>query len=136
MIKTTDPAYFNFVLNSPEVRAGGEQDMDMTEAFLTGKVVGYIFDGGCIFYIKKDDGVFEAHTQALKKGRGKALRDFISQTLNDVFTSENAQSVTSFGAHENEPAKKLAAEFLNHDYSDENFEFFKLSRGEWLCRQH
>lgn len=136
MIKTLDPTYFNLVLNAPEVRAGGENYLDVTEAFATGQIVGYQYDGGCMFFVKKDGGIFEAHTQALKSGRGKPLREFIKKAFHDVFCVERAEFITSFGAHKNPAAQKLASEFLTLERSDEEFNYYKLSKGDWLCRQH
>lgn len=135
MIKTLDPTYFNLVLNAPEVRAGGDKYLDVSDLFATGNCVGYTYEGGCIFYVKRGNGIFEAHTQALKSGRGKVLREFIAKTLKDVFETEGAETVTSFGAHTNKPAQRLASEFLRLDGSDDEFNYYKLSREEWLCQQ-
>lgn len=124
--------YMNEICNHPEVNSGGGFILDFTPLFNHG--ITYEYDGGCICYVKTDDGVYEAHTQALKRARGGALRDFIKWTLDDLFKNQGANAVTSYAMHTNPAAKKLALEFLNLVNSDELADYYRLNRGEYLCQ--
>lgn len=127
------PDYLNEVTNHPDVDLGGGFPLDFTPLFNLG--ITYEYDGGCVCYVNTGYGVYEAHTQALKRARGKPLRDFISWTMEDLFKNKGAQAITSYARHTNPAAKKLSREFLNLDRSDELAEYYRLNREEYLCRQ-
>lgn len=126
--------YLNLVCNAPEVRAGREIEIDVSP--LLEKGISYQFDGGAIIYVEVFPGVFEAHTQALKSGRGRILREFIAETLRDLFTRLNAEAVISYAQFGNAPAKKLAEEFLHLVETDESYHHFELTREQYLCRSY
>jgi len=125
--------YMNEISNHPEVNAGNGLKLDFSPLFDKGVI--YQYDGGCIFYVNTGYGVYEAHTQALKRARGKPLRDFISWTFDQLFNSKGAHAVTSYALHENTAAKKLALEFLKFTHSDDVANYYRLNREEYLCQQ-
>ncbi len=126
------PDYLNFVVNHPEVTQSNEF-IDCTELF--NRSIVYEYDGGCIAYYKLGDGIYEAHTQALKSGRGSALREFIKQTLSDLFENRGAKIIKSYAQHDNLPAKKLAKEFGVFTHSDSLFDYFEVTKEVFLCQQ-
>ena len=126
--------YMNEICNHPEVNSGNGQKLDFSPLFGNGVI--YQYDGGCVFYVNTGYGVYEAHTQALKRARGAKLRDFIAWTLSDLFNNRGAHAVTSYALHENVAAKKLALEFLRFTHADEMADYYKLNREGYLCQQH
>lgn len=124
--QTTDTDFLNWILNHDDVRAGGEIDIDAAPFLEHG--IAYSYDYGAVIYVARGNGVFEAHTNAIKQGRGKILREFIQWTLQDMFNNQGAEKVTSFAYDSNPAAKKLAAEFLNQVGN-----LYEISKGEFLC---
>jgi len=125
--------YMNEICNHPEVNSGNGVKLDFSPLFENGII--YQYDGGCVFYVKTGDGVYEAHTQALKRARGAKLREFIDWTLSDLFNNQGAHTITSYALHENIPAKKLALEFSSFTHANEMADYYKLNREDYLCRQ-
>lgn len=129
--ETKDADFLNYICNHADVRAGGENDIDVSPLLENG--IAYSFEHGAIIYAFKEPGIYEAHTQALKVGRGKILREFIKWTLNDLFNFKCVRAVTSYAEHA--AAKKLALEFLKPCGSNEKYDFYRLTREEFLCQQ-
>ncbi len=130
--ETNDVKFLNYICNHPDVRAGGENDLDVS--VLVGNSIAYSYDNGAIIYVIKSPGVYEAHTQALKSGRGKILRKFIAWTLDDLFNKKGAKEVKSYAYHTNPSAKRLALEFLKPNGSNDSTDFFRVTREEYLCQ--
>jgi len=130
--ETKDIDFLNYICNHHDVRAGGEKDIDVS--ILAGNSIAYSYENGAIIYVITSPGVYEAHTQALKSGRGKVLREFIAWTLADLFNNKGAEEVKSYAYHTNPGAKKLALEFLKPNGSNDSTDFFRLTREEYLCQ--
>lgn len=124
--------YLNMVCNAPEVKGSRTESIDVSSLLSNG--IAYQFDGGAIIYVECMPGVYEAHTQALKSGRGNVLREFIAETLKDIFLRLNAEAVISYAEEINKPAKRLASEFLEYNGFDGENHHYKLTRDDYLCR--
>ena len=124
--ETKDVEFLNYIANHQDVRAGGEFDVDVSPLLEQG--IAYSYDNGAIIYVFKGCGIYEAHTQALKAGRGKILREFIRWTLEDMFKNKAAEKITSYAYDSNPAAKKIAAEFLKPCGT-----LYELDREVFLC---
>lgn len=131
--ETKDAEFLNYICNHPDVRAGGDKDLDVSA--LLDRGISYSYENGAIIYAFKEPGIYEAHTQALKAGRGKMLREFIAWTLEDMFKNKGAEMITSFADLENIPAQKLAEVFLKKIHADSNSCYYSIDKAEFYANR-
>lgn len=99
MIRSLDPKPFNVLANHPEIRPwlGGTGPLDLTGivsdpqnfALLTPQI-----DGGYIL-IRRDLGLYEAHSMALSSARGRPMLELAKDGFRYMFTATDAIEITT-----------------------------------------
>lgn len=129
--ETKDAEFLNYICNHPDVRAGGEIDLDVTPLLVQG--IAYSYPNGAIIYAFKEPGVYEAHTQALKEGRGNTLKRFCRWTAEQMFLRDNVEKLVTYAYHTNIPAKKLAEQFGRLVLEDDIASYYELTKGDFYA---
>ena len=115
--------FINSVINHPSVRGGAKvvEDVDLTELIKDPLNIVLTYEYGGFVLIKRDDG-YELHTQALKKGRGKMLREALNEMFDYMF--KRCEKITSMASVDNPAAVALAREFMTEVNKDEEYYYF------------
>jgi hypothetical protein len=94
-----DAIRLNAIVNDPSVRPHvgflGDQNLDLTD--LVRDTANYLIMGqyGCVLFIRLQNGLFEAHTQVLKEGRGQWVIGLAKAAMQWMFTRTDALELVS-----------------------------------------
>ncbi len=125
MIKREFEADFiNSVINHPSVRGGAQviDDVDLSELVKNPNNIVLTYEYGGFVLIRRDDS-YELHTQALKKGRGKMLREALDEMFDYMFS--RCQKITTMASIDNPAAVALSREFMTEVDKDEEYFYFE-----------
>jgi len=84
----------------------------------------------------KGQGVYEIHTMALKHGRGPKLRERVKDMLKYAFEFAKAERLESMAFVDNQPAVKLAEEFMTLDREDAGIKYYFMTAEDYKSRSY
>jgi len=118
-----DAAFINSVINDPAVRGGAKviEDVDLSEFIKDTNNIVLTYEYGGFVLIKRDDS-YELHTQALKKGRGKMLRDALKEMFTYMFA--RCDKITSMTCLDNPASTALSRKFMTEVDKDNEYYYF------------
>lgn len=145
----TDAAHLNSIANHPDVyhwvRGPCEGPLDFSPVIGDDNVYALLGEHGGQVYHRLQPGLFEAHSQFLKQGRGEWAYDATQASLKWMFTRTECMEVVSRVPHGNVAARALAQavglkpDFVNPrgwvmDGKTVAAEIFSLTVQEWMRR--
>lgn len=121
-----DAEYLNEIVNDPAVRGGIKNtlcDLDMSP--MVDDIDNYVltWDGGAFILIDKGEQVYELHTQAMKSGRGKKLREAADEMFE--YMHGRCDKITSMASKDNPAAKALAEEYMTLTHEDDEYYYYE-----------
>lgn len=124
LIRAFDATYINSIINHPSVRYGAKVtgEIDLSEFVKDAKNYVLTYEGGGFVLIPRESS-YELHTQALKEGRGKKLREAAKEMFEYMFN--HCDRVTSMAPHDNPLAIKIANEFMTETHRDDIYIYFE-----------
>jgi hypothetical protein len=129
-----DAEYINAVVNDPAVKDGAKivEIADLALVASDARNFILVYDGGGFVIINRNDGVYEVHTQALKEGRGRTLRNAITEAMEFMFFQTDCVRLLTKAWKDNPASIALSNHYFNCKGDTEENYYYELLYRDWV----